>query len=78
MFEDLIEKHKKHTKIFQFYICEHADKCNADYCLHKEPHCKTELGRPYQPDHEDPCDCTIHGCKYFVVAKGQTLCKPIP
>ena len=76
MFEDLIIK--KLNIDSELYICENADRCNADFCLHKEPHGKTELGRPDQPEDDDPCDCSIHECKYFVVSKGKTLCKPIP
>ena len=78
MFEDLIAK----QKTFQWYICPNADKCNSDFCLHKGPHGKDELGRPYQPEGEDPCDCSIHECKYFVnnnniSHNGKICCVPI-
>jgi hypothetical protein len=77
MFEDLIIKPKKDGPKKQLYRCEHADQCNADFCLHKEPHYKTELGRPEQPENEEPCDCSVHECKYFMSSKGKTVCKPI-
>lgn len=75
MFEDLIpenddiEKAKKEI----LYICPLADTCDAEHCLHKKPHFKTELGRPYQPEKEEPCDCSVCECKY----NGKICCVPI-
>lgn len=76
MFEDFIPKKPDNAVKEILYICPKANECNADFCLHKEPHYKTELGRPDQPENEDPCDCSIHECKYFLVKKGRVVCVP--
>ena len=73
MFEDLIPETPDDAIKEILYICPKAKECNAEYCLHKEPHGKTELGRPYQPNHEEPGDCSILECKYFL---GKVVCVP--
>ena len=73
MFEDLIPTDETKETL---YICPKAKVCNADFCLHKHLHGKTELGRPDQPETEKPCDCSVHECKYFIRQKGKTVCVP--
>ena len=78
MFEDLIDKKIKGKCKEILYICPKAQECNAEFCLHKSPHGKTELGRPDQPENENPCDCSIHVCDYFPILKnGKVVCVPI-
>ena len=76
MFEDLIPKDITKDGKEILYICSKAKECNSDFCLHKHLHGKTELGRPYQPETDMPCDCSIHECKYFIIKKGNVVCVP--
>lgn len=73
MFEDLIADVEDDEKMI-LYICERTESCDSIYCLHKEPHGKTELGRPDQPENEEPCDCSQVSCKYHPAI---VICKPV-
>ena len=80
MFEDIIPETPDGSTVKEIlYICSKAKECNADFCLHKEPHGRTELGRPDQPENEEPCDCSVCECKYFMVKKGKdkVVCVPV-
>ena len=74
MFEDIIPADEDDEKQMKLYICEFGDKCLSLLCLHKDAHGKTELGRPAQPENEDPCDCSQVPCNYHPIP---AICKPI-
>ena len=60
MFEDILTK-----KEDRLYICELAEDCQEEFCLHKHEHYPNELGRPDQlDDDEPPCDCSKEECEY--------------
>ena len=73
MFEDLIKPKCKISH--QYYMCKYAILCDSIHCLHKQPHGNTELGRPEQPEGEDPCDCSKVICEYKRTSGA--VCKPI-
>lgn len=76
MFEDLIPETPDDAVKETLYICSRAKKCGSEFCLHKEPHGRTELGRPDQPDHDEPCDCSIHECKAYSTST-KVFCVPV-
>lgn len=65
MFDDIIKPEPVKTeKDSKLYICQYADKCDEfEFCLHKFPHGKLDLGRPENGPGDDNSDCSIEVCK---------------
>ena len=60
-FDDLVSDNERGR------ICDRADECDKEFCLHKHPHDVWELGRPEQDpdgDYEDNWDCSEAPCKH--------------